>query len=80
MLRFKTYLLEYITDDQRNRYKDVHMTDKARAGTDHFFGVGNDKIRGEIEHNEKSEIHKQLENHLGQRRLQQRNAKGQVRP
>lgn len=65
MKRFKSFLLEYITDEQRERYKDVHMTDKARADTDHFFGVGNDKVHGEMEHGEKSEIHKQLENHLG---------------
>lgn len=65
MKNFKSYLLEYLTDGQRDRYKDVHMTDKARADTDHFFGVGNDKIRGEIRHDDKSEIHKQLESHLG---------------
>lgn len=65
MIRFRTFLLEYLTDEQRDRYKDIHMTDKARADTDHFFGVGNDKIHGEIQHDDKSEIHKQLENHLG---------------
>lgn len=65
MIRFRTFLLEYLTDEQRNRHKDVHMTDKARADTDPFFGVGNDKVHGEIQHDEKSEIHHQLENHLG---------------
>lgn len=66
MLSFKAFLLEYITDDQRDRYKDVKMTPEARGATDHFFGVGNDKVQGEILHDDKSEIHKQLENHLGQ--------------
>jgi hypothetical protein len=66
MIKFKSFLLEYLTDKQRERYKDVRMTDKARADTDHFFGAGNDKIHGEIEHDDKSEIHHQLEAHLGQ--------------
>lgn len=61
---FKTYLLEYLTDEQRSRYKNVEMMDKARADTDHFFGVGNDKVHGEVHNDDKSEIHKQLENHL----------------
>lgn len=66
MIRFKAFLLEYITDKQRERYKDVEMVPEARSATDHFFGVGNDKIHGEIANDDKSEIHKQLENHLGQ--------------
>lgn len=66
MLRFKTYLLEYITDKQRERYKDVKMAPEARSATDPFFGAGNDKVHGEIANDDKSEIHKQLENHLGQ--------------
>ena len=66
MKRFKTYIVEYLTDEQRDRYKDVHMSDKARSDTDHFFGVGNDAVPGEIKNDDKSEIHKQLENHLGQ--------------
>jgi hypothetical protein len=65
MKRFNSYLLEYLNPDQRERYRGIEMTDKARADTDHFFGVGNDKVHGEIEHDDKSEIHKQLENHLG---------------
>lgn len=66
MLKFKPFLLEYLTDEQRNRFKDVQMSDKARSDTDHFFGVGNDKVHGEIKNDDKSEVHKQLENHLGQ--------------
>lgn len=65
MKRFKPYLLEYLTDKQREHYRGVQMSDKARADTDHYFGVGNDKVHGEIKHDDKSEIHKQLENHIG---------------
>lgn len=66
MLTFRSFLLEYLTDAQREQYKDVQMTPKARADTDHFFGVGNDKIQGEIHQDAKSEIHRQIEKHLGQ--------------
>lgn len=79
MRNFKAFLLEYLTDTQRDRYKDVHMTDKARADTDHFFGAGNDKIHGEITHDDKSEIHKQLENHLGQEISHEDYAKGTIK-
>jgi hypothetical protein len=79
MRSFKSYLIEYITDSQRERYKNVHMTDKARADTDEFFGVGNDKVHGEIEHGEKSEIHKQLENHLGREVSHEEYNKGTVK-
>lgn len=65
MISFKKYLLEYLTDDQRESYKNVNMTPKARRDTDHFFGEGNDKIHGDIKQDDKSEIHRQLENHLG---------------
>lgn len=65
MLKFKSFLLEYLTDDQREQYKNVSMSPKARHDTDHFFGEGNDKVHGEIKQDDKSEIHRQLENHLG---------------
>lgn len=66
MLGFKSFLLEYLTDAQKRNYSHVEMSPKARQDTDRFFGVGNDKVHGEIHHDDKSEIHKQLENHLGQ--------------
>ena len=66
---FKDFLmLEYLTDDQRKRYADVEMTDKARSDTDHFFGKGNDEKREEIpgeKDDNKSEIHKAVERHIG---------------
>lgn len=68
MLRFKSFILEYLNDSQREQYKDVHMTEKARLATDHFFGKGNDKVHGEIagDHfHDKSEIHRAIERHLG---------------
>jgi HEAT repeat protein len=70
MIRFKSFLVEYLTDKQKTRYKNVHMTDKARSDTDHFFGSGNDLVHGEISHDaghheHKGEIHQEIERHLG---------------
>lgn len=67
MLSFKEFLNEYLTDEQRQRYADVKMTDKARADTDHFFGPGNDSVREELPEKtaDKSEIHQKVEKHLG---------------
>lgn len=79
MISFKSYLIEYLTDSQRERYKHVQMTDKARIDTDDFFGKGNDKVHGEIDHGEKSEIHKQLENHLGRDISHEDYSKGTVK-
>lgn len=65
MLKFKSFLLEYLTDEQRERYKHVEMTDKARTDTDHFFGKDNDIVHGSLHSmTDKSEIHKKVENHL----------------
>jgi hypothetical protein len=66
MLKFKQYIVEYLTDEQRARYKQYKMTPKARRDTDHFFGKGVDEVHGEIANDDKSEIHTRLENHLGQ--------------
>jgi HEAT repeat protein len=71
MIRFKQFLLEYLTDEQRKRFARVKMTKKARADTDHFFGKGNDIVHGEIAHDashheHKSEVHRAVERHLGQ--------------
>lgn len=67
MLRFKKYLVEYLTDTQRQRYSHISMTPEARQHTDHFFGQGNDIVHGTLgtHMNDKSEIHKKVENHLG---------------
>jgi hypothetical protein len=68
VLRFKSFILEYLTDTQREQYKDVHMTDHARLPTDHFFDKGNDKVHGEIagDHfHDKSKIHRTIERHIG---------------
>jgi HEAT repeat protein len=70
MLSFKRFLLEYLTDQQRNRFAHIKMDDKARSNTDHFFGKDNDIVHDEIHHDEghqeqKSEIHRAVERHLG---------------
>lgn len=65
MLRFKAFLVEYLTDQQRERYKDIRVNDASRKATDHFFGKDVDVVHGEIRKDDKSEIHKQIENHLG---------------
>jgi hypothetical protein len=62
---FKTFLLEYLTDEQRDQYAKTKMTPKAREATDHFFGKDIDKVHGEIKNDDKSEIHRQIERHLG---------------
>lgn len=69
MIRFKKYIVEYLTDEQRARYANVKMTHKARADTDHFFGPKNDIIHGNIDGtsaaHDKSEIHREVERHIG---------------
>lgn len=66
MLNFKQFLIEYLTDKQRDRYRDVSMYPEARKATDHFFGVDNDKVHGSLDTmTDKSEIHKKVEGHLG---------------
>ena len=73
MLSFKSflkesYLIEYLTDTQREKFAKVKMTPEARSSTDHFFGVGNDHVREEIkgqDEENKSEVHKKIEQHLG---------------
>lgn len=68
---FKSFLLEYLTDEQRSRFSQVNMTDQAREGTDHFFGKDSDVVRGQLSHRldpkdvQKSEIHKKVEQHIG---------------
>lgn len=66
MISFKSFLVEYLTDTQREIFNQYKMSDKARADTDHFFGAGNDKVTGDLDHmTDKSEIHRKIENHLG---------------
>lgn len=65
---FKSFLLEYLTDEQRERFKDVQMTKKARSATDHFFGKDSDVVHGQLSgghQHEKSETHKSVEDHIG---------------
>lgn len=67
MQRFKTFLLEYLTDEQRKKYSEIKMTKKAKDATDPFFGDSDIK-REELEDydHDKSEIHKKVEQHLAQ--------------
>jgi predicted secreted Zn-dependent protease len=68
MISFKQYLLEYLTDEQRARYKHIKLTPEAKANTDHFFGTDTDIKHEPLLGNqmEKSEVHKKVEDHLGQ--------------
>jgi hypothetical protein len=68
MKTFKQYILEYLTDTQRARYKHIKMTPEAKANTDHFFGTDTDIKHEPLLGNqaEKSEVHKKVEDHLGQ--------------
>lgn len=73
MKPFKSFLLEYLTRDQRHFYENeqfgmqpLSMLPERRKKTDHFFGVGNDEIEQPIDMgNEKSDTHKKVEKHLG---------------
>ena len=70
MKSFKAYLIEYLTDEQRNEFAGVKMTASARSATDHFFGKDNDFVREEIPNHDsvvktKSEVHQKIESHLG---------------
>ena len=67
MIKFKTFLTEYLTPGQRKLYADTQMTEKARADTDHFFGVGNDHVQEDVIGLEpdKSEVHRAVERHIG---------------
>lgn len=72
MLNFKSFLLEYLVDYQKEKYKDVKMRPEARKATDHHFGEGNDTVHGHIklevpmhDHHDKSEIHRAVEEHIG---------------
>ncbi len=63
----ESFLLEYLTDDQRAEYSKYGMSRKARKDTDHFFGAGVDQKREELKSfdGDKSEVHKAVERHLG---------------
>lgn len=68
MLRFKQFILEYLTPEEK---QDVSTweprTPEATKATDHFFGVGNDEHHEPlVDTGDKSEIHKAIERHLGQ--------------
>ena len=72
MIKFKEFLqesllVEYLTAGQRKLYADTQMTEKARADTDHFFGVGNDHVQEDVIGLEpdKSEVHRAVERHIG---------------
>jgi hypothetical protein len=65
MISFKQYLREYLTRDQikkiKNQYGDIDISDDARKATDHFFGKGNDVVRGVVkpsEDTDQSEVHR----------------------
>jgi HEAT repeat protein len=85
MLKFKDFLkegllLEYLTDEQRSKYSKIKMTDKARTDTNHFFGVGNDRVKEDLKDydHDKSEIHKQIEKHIGKEIHSDEYVKGQT--
>ncbi len=67
MLKFKEFILEYLTPEQDKEWSQVKMEPEARKATDHFFGEGNDHVREDIKQysHDKSEIHRKVEEHLG---------------
>jgi hypothetical protein len=72
MIVSNQFIFEQLIDEQRKNFSHVCMTDKARADTDHFFGKDNDIVYGEISNDaghieHKSEIHRAVERHIGQK-------------
>lgn len=67
MKTFKTFLVEYLTDEQKARYSHHKISDEAAETTNHFFGRGNDTKEEPLKNYEydKSEVHKAVERHLG---------------
>lgn len=70
MRGFKSFLLEYLTDKQREtihqRFGPQELTPEAKKATDHFFGPNSDEkeIPFELD-DDKSETHKRVEEHIG---------------
>jgi hypothetical protein len=68
MLSFKNFLLlrEELNDRQKEEVSKWPRDPKAIAATDHYFGKDNDDITTPLEGTQdKSEIHKKVEEHLG---------------
>lgn len=67
MLSFKQFLLEYLTTDETRSIENWNRSPEVSKHTDHFFGEGNDEITEPLMNTEdKSEIHRAIERHLGQ--------------
>lgn len=90
MLTFKQYITEYLTDEQRemlhrraadSEWKNLDLAPEAKARTDHFFGKGVDikheKLQGYVP--AKSEIHNQVEQHLGRPITPEEYQKGRIK-
>jgi hypothetical protein len=77
MIKFKSYLIEYLTADQRKKFSGIKMTSKAKSATDPFFGKEDIK-REELQDydHDKSEVHKKVEQHLQQEIPREDYAKG----
>lgn len=72
MLNFKTFKFVYSLNEELTPEQEAEVTKKwprgkkAVAATDHYFGKGNDVITNQLEGTQdKSEIHKAVEGHLG---------------
>jgi hypothetical protein len=81
MLRFKQFILEYLTPSEK---KQVSTWDKrtpeATKATDHFFGVGNEEHHEPLVNTgDKSEVHRAIERHTGRTISQEDYNKGLIR-
>lgn len=67
MLTFKQFILEYLTPDEKKKVaKWEPKTPEATKATDHFFGIGNEEHHEPLVNtDDKSEIHREIEHHLG---------------
>lgn len=68
MKSFMTLLVEKLSDEDAAHVKTWYRDPTAIKHTDHFFGKKNDDVYEDLEsdHNHKSEVHKEVERHIGQ--------------
>ena len=69
MIKFKDFLIlkEELNLEEKREVKTWKRDPEALLHTDHYFGKGNDEVNTQLEGTQnKSEIHKKIERHLGQ--------------
>ena len=65
--QFLSQINEYLTPEEHQSFAHIQMTPTARKHTDHFFGKDNNEVKEDVPgmDQDKSEVHKKIEHHLG---------------